>query len=183
MKISPTKISGCYHLQPRVFQDERGRFVKAFHEGLFREHGLETCFVEDYYSVSRRGCLRGLHFQSPPVQHAKLVYCVSGAVLDAVVDIRLDSPTYGQFETFELRAEEGDMIYLTAGLAHGFYTLEENSILIYKVSSVYSPSHDVGILWNSVGIPWPDHAPLLSQRDRTFPPLSHFQSPFSYRGA
>ena len=181
MRIEPARIPGCYEIFPQIVEDGRGIFVKTFREDLFATHGLETRFAEEYYSVSRRGVLRGLHFQLPPHEHAKFVYCVAGKVLDAVVDLRTDSPAFGQFAAFELGAEKGNMLYIAPGLAHGFYALTENVIMLYKVTSVYSPEHDSGIKWDSVGIPWPDGAPVLSDRDRGFPPLSKFKSPFHYR--
>lgn len=178
MEITPSKITGCYELQPNILWDDRGRFVKVFHQGVFAKHGLETCFAEEYYSVSQRGVLRGMHFQTPPMDHTKMVYCIAGAVLDVVVDLRLGSPTYGEFVQFDLNAEKGNIVYIPPGLAHGFYALSDSATLIYKVTTVYSPEHDSGILWDSAGIPWPDSAPILSTRDKGFPALKNFVTPF-----
>ncbi len=143
--LKNSKIPGCFEITPQIFKDERGMFVKTFHKDVFKEHGLETGFVEEYYSFSCKGVLRGLHFQLPPKDHVKLVYCVSGEVLDAVVDLRVGSPTYGQFELFEVSAEKANMIYIPKGLAHGFYVESENAIMMYKVTTVYSPDHDTGL--------------------------------------
>ncbi len=178
--VYPTKLPGCIEMQPRVIEDERGRFVKPFHAEEFSTYNLETCFVEEYYSVSWRGVLRGLHFQLPPLDHAKLVYCVEGSVLDAVVDLRVGSPSYGQHAIFELNAKHANSIYIPRGMAHGFYVQSERATLVYKVSTVYSPEYDAGILWNSVGIPWPSEKPIISDRDQGFPSFSEFQSPFIY---
>ncbi len=179
-ELKSGKLAGCYELQPKVFDDERGRFVKVFHENVFAEHGLATNFVEEYYSVSHKNVVRGMHFQLPPMDHIKMVYCVQGEVMDAVVDLRMGSPTYGQYALFELSAEKANSIYIPKGMAHGFCAMSEQAIMIYKVSTVYSPPHDAGILWNSVGIPWPIAEAILSGRDQVFPALEHFQSPFRY---
>lgn len=183
MNLIDTPIPGCYEIVPKILKDERGFFVKTFHRDIFQEKGLETRFVEAYYSFSHRGVLRGLHFQTPPMEHAKLVYCVAGDVVDVVVDLRTDSPAYGRFVTFDLKAEEANMVYIPPGLAHGFYVVSESALMMYNVTSVYSPGHDTGILWNSLGIPWPDENPIISPRDRGFVPFSEFDSPFRYGGA
>lgn len=180
MKMNKTSIPGCYELFPVVFEDERGSFVKTFHKELFAEKGLETNYAEEYYSVSRKGVLRGLHFQTPPMEHVKLVYCVSGKIMDAVVDLRVGSPSYKKFETFDLNAETGNVLYVPSGLAHGFYVLSESAIVVYNVSTVYSPEHDAGILWGSTSIPWIDESPIVSKRDSEFVTLSDFKSPFVY---
>lgn len=182
MEIRETSIPGCVEISPKVLRDERGLFVKTFNQELFAERGLATHFAEEYYTFSRRGVLRGLHFQVPPRDHIKLVYCASGEVLDAVVDLRVGSPAYGRFETFELSAEKANMIYIPAGLAHGFYVTGSDGLLVYHVTTVHSPEHDTGILWSSAGIPWPDRNPFLSRRDREFVPLADFTSPFVYGG-
>lgn len=178
MRFVETKFSGCYQLLPRVFNDERGRFVKTFHKDIFKEYGLETDFVEEYHSLSKRGVLRGLHFQTPPADHAKLVYCIMGEVIDAVVDLRVDSTTYGQYELFNLDSEQANALYIPRGLAHGFYTVSDSATMVYNVTSVHSPENDAGILWNSVGIPWPEEKPIVSTRDNAFPALSDYISPF-----
>jgi dTDP-4-dehydrorhamnose 3,5-epimerase len=176
----PTPIPGCFEIQPRVFDDERGRFVKVFHEDAFRQLDLHTDFAEEYYSVSRRGVIRGLHFQTPPMDHVKLVYCTHGEVLDVVLDLRVGSPTFGQVATFTLSASKGNYVYLPKGLAHGFCVLSETATLVYKVSTVYAAEHDSGVLWNSIDLDWPTHNPILSERDRSFKPFSEFDSPFVY---
>lgn len=178
--IKQTKIPGCYEMLPKVIRDERGIFIKTFHQDVFKENGLETYFAEEYYSFSQQGVLRGLHFQLLPMDHVKLVYCVSGKVFDAVVDLRIGSPTYGRSETFELSAEKANMLYIPKGLAHGFYVISENAIMMYKVTTIYSTEHDTGILWNSVDVPWPDNKPVISQRDSRFISFADFKSPFFF---
>lgn len=177
--LKPSRIAGCFELQPKVFEDNRGRFVKVFHEQTFLELGLETAFAEEYYSVSYKNVIRGMHFQLPPMDHVKMVYCVKGEVMDAVVDLRLSSPTYGQYQLFELSAAKANSIYIPKGIAHGFCVRSGQAIMVYKVSMIYSPEHDAGVLWNSVSIPWPSEQPCISDRDKSFPALADFVSPFS----
>lgn len=171
-----TAIPGCFELIPRVHSDERGLFVKTFHDEEFRALGLETDFREEYYSVSKKGVLRGLHFQKPPHDHAKVAYCARGRVFDAVLDLRRDSPSFGRYFCSELGAEKANMIYIPKGCAHGFYALSDAAALFYKVTSVYSPGSDSGILWNSAGIPWPGRNPLLSDRDANFETLDQYRA-------
>lgn len=166
-----TGIPGCVEIIAQVRRDTRGCFVKVFHATWFKAHGLRTDFVEQYYSVSRRGVLRGLHFQKPPAQHAKLVFCIQGKVLDAAVDLRPQSPSYGHHVLRQLSAERANMLYIPEGLAHGFYVLSESATLVYAVTSTYDPACDTGIHWNSAGIIWPDKHPAVSQRDEKLPPL------------
>lgn len=179
-KIEPSKLSGCYKFSPKIINDVRGRFVKIFHEPSYAALGLETNFTEEYYSISHKNVIRGLHFQVPPMDHVKMVYCLEGHALDVVLDLRVCSPTYGQFELFELNSINSSSIYIPKGMAHGFCALSENTIMVYKVSTVYSPAHDAGILWNSAGIQWPTEDVVMSTRDQGFPTLAQFESPFSY---
>ncbi|MBJ6727756.1 dTDP-4-dehydrorhamnose 3,5-epimerase family protein [Geomesophilobacter sediminis] len=183
MELRQTSIPGCCELLPDRFRDDRGSFVKTFHHGLFTELGLNTDWREEYYSVSHPRVLRGLHFQLPPHDHEKLVYCSAGGVLDVVLDLRRDSPSYGRHELFELNAERANLLYLPKGVAHGFYVTDGPATMLYKVATVYAPAHDTGIRWDSAGIPWPDADPVISQRDRSFAPLAEFVSPFTMGGA
>ena len=179
-ELKPTQLIDCFELQSNAFEDARGRFVKVFHTQEFAVHGLETNFAEEYYSVSNKNVIRGLHFQMPPMDHVKVVYCVLGVVFDVVVDLRVGSPTYGQSAVFELSAAKANSIYIPKGMAHGFCSLCDNSVLVYKVSTVYAPAKDAGILWNSVGVVWPTTKEILSARDKTFVPLDNFVSMFNY---
>jgi len=182
MDFRELPLTGCFEIIPNLFRDERGSFVKTFHCEMFRGQGLETEWREEYYSLSRKGVLRGMHFQTPPHDHNKLVYCTAGSVLDVVVDLRRDSATFGRHAMIELNADSATMLYIPKGFAHGFYTLSDNAAMMYKVSSVYAPAHDVGILWNSLEIPWPETNPVLSARDAGFPPFSAFDiQTFPYR--
>lgn len=180
MRVEEMNIPGCYQLFPQVRTDARGRFLKTFHKDVYAEHGLVTGFAEEYYSVSHKGVLRGMHFQTPPHAHFKLVYCLSGSVLDAIVDLRAGSPTYRQATTIELSVEAGNMLYIPPGMAHGFYALTDDAVMQYKVTTVYAPHNDAGIRWDSAGIDWPDTQPLVSERDAGFPRLEDYDSPFVY---
>lgn len=182
LQVKPTIIPGCFEIIPAVFTDDRGRFVKTFHRDMFEQQELEIDWREEYYSTSRKGVLRGFHFQLPPHDQAKLVYCVYGEVCDVVLDLRLGSPTYGKHAMFQLNGIAAQMIYIPKGCAHGFYTRSDQATMMYKVSTVYAPTHDAGLLWNSAGVPWPDDNPILSDRDKTFPSFAEFTAnPFSYR--
>ncbi|MFB4168639.1 dTDP-4-dehydrorhamnose 3,5-epimerase [Virgibacillus sp. JSM 102003] len=183
MQINKTMLTDCYEIVPRVFTDKRGTFVKTFHHDSFVSNQLETQFTEQYYSFSHQGVLRGLHFQNPPMHHVKLVYCIMGEVLDAVVDLRNGSPTYGQNQLFKLSAEKKNLIYIPAGMAHGFYVTSENAVVVCNLSTVYSPEYDSGIRWDSLGILWPDQTPILSQKDKELPLFTEFSSPFRYEEA
>ena len=181
MKITPWALDGCFRIEPRLFEDQRGAFRKFFHLDTFAEHGLATGFREQYYSVSHSGVLRGMHFQTPPHDHEKLVCCVRGEVLDAVVDLRRGSPTYGQSATTTLSDRNGVALYLPRGVAHGFLSRSEPSIVMYSVTTVHNPSCDSGIHWDSVGIRWPISQPVVSERDGAFPALGDWQSPFVFQ--
>ena len=181
MKIESCPIPGCFTIQPAVFEDLRGRFVKVFHEPSFSDHGLVSSFAEDYYSVSRKGVLRGMHFQKPPSDHAKLVFCVSGDVLDAVVDLRRGSPTFGRHFTIELTSHKANMLYVPRGVAHGFFTLSDEATVVYKVETTHAPADDAGIAWDGCGVDWPSASPVLSARDQQFPTFADFASPFEYQ--
>ncbi len=176
-KIS-TPFEGCFELQPIVRGDSRGSFVKTFHADAFAELGLVTDFKEEYYSTSIKNVLRGMHFQTPPADHVKLVLCMEGAVKDVLVDLRKDSATFGKHCAFELTAAKANILYIPKGLAHGFLTLSERATMFYKVTSVYSPENDKGILWSSCNIDWQCDSPILSTRDQNHPPLAEFDSPF-----
>ena len=177
MKVLPTELHGVLVLKPDVFEDARGSFIKTYHEGLFERCGIRFSSKEEFFSVSRKNVLRGMHFQRPPVAHDKLVYCPVGKVLDVVLDLR---PTAKGARSIsrELSAENREMLFIPAGCAHGFLALEDDSMMVYQTSTVHSPSHDAGVLWNSFGFDWPVKNPILSERDQKFPALRDFQSPF-----
>lgn len=173
-----TKLKGCFKLSPTIHNDIRGSFIKTFHEDIFQKYELPLVYKEEYYSISHKGVLRGLHFQVPPADQEKIVYCPFGEVIDVVVDLRKNSHTYGQYEIFRLTPENGNMLYIPKGMAHGFYVLSDLAVMMYKATSKYLAAYDSGILWNSVKIPWPDINPIMSNRDRSFLKFSEFTSPF-----
>ena len=178
IEVIPTKIHGCYELRPTVVQDQRGFFAKIFHRPLWEQLGLCTDFDEEYATHSLAGTVRGLHFQVPPMQHHKVVLCLRGEALDVAVDLRKDSPTYGEHIAVNLSGTLANAVYLPAGLAHGFCVTGDEALLYYKLSSVYSPRHDGGIRWDSAGVAWPVKDPVLSDRDRKLPAFADFDSPF-----
>jgi dTDP-4-dehydrorhamnose 3,5-epimerase len=178
LEFVATSLEGCFEIRPTVIEDERGFFAKIFHKPLWEEHGLCTEFQEEYLTYSVRGTIRGLHFQVPPMQHAKVVLCAKGEVFDVAVDLRKGSPTYGEHAVIHLSGAASNAVYLAPGFAHGFCVTSDEALLYYKQSSVYSPTHDAGIRWDSANIPWPISDPILSQRDRLLQPLSSFESPF-----
>lgn len=181
MEIFESNIPGCYEVICNRFEDERGSFVKTFHKPTFEELGLHTEFVEEYYSVSKKNVIRGMHFQTPPEDHVKLVYCTSGHVMDVVVDLRKGSPTYGEHAIFDLDAEKHNMVYIPKGMAHGFCVLSEQATMVYKVSTVYASEYDQGIRWDSVGVDWKVNSPVVSERDQALPALRQFASPFVFK--
>ena len=180
IQFTESKLPGCFVLQFPVFDDARGHFVKTIQRSVFEAHGLEGDFRECFYSTSHRNVLRGLHFQLPPSDHAKLVYCTAGAIYDVTLDLRVGSPTYGQHEIYELSSNADNAVYLPRGIAHGFFVREAPAVMVYHVTSEHDPARDAGIHWNSFGAAWPVEQPVVSARDDGFLPLAAFESPFRY---
>ncbi len=180
MTLIDEPLPGVKILRPFVFEDARGNFVKPFHEGQLAAHGITLSVREEFFSTSQAGVLRGMHFQLPPHHHQKLVYCLTGAVLDVVLDLRKSSSSFGTAVGFELSAANRHVVHIPAGFAHGFLSLKPNSCLIYKTDAVHAPEHDAGILWDSFGFAWPLGGidPIISPRDLAHPRLADFQSPF-----
>jgi dTDP-4-dehydrorhamnose 3,5-epimerase len=167
-------IDGVLTLTHVTTQDARGSFMKIYRDDLPPFDRLR--FAESFYSRSKRGVVRGLHFQTPPFEHQKLVTCLSGSVFDCVVDLRRRSPTFGAAFSCELVA--GEAILIPVGCAHGFCALSDDATLLYHVTSPYAPDHDKGIHWTSAKVVWPVESPILSARDESLPRLSEFESPF-----
>jgi dTDP-4-dehydrorhamnose 3,5-epimerase len=182
VKKLETTIEGLLLIEPRVFKDERGYFFESFSTEKMAALGLNESFVQDNESLSQKGVIRGLHFQAPPFDQGKLVRVVKGAVLDVVVDIRVGSPTYGSFFAVELSELNKHMFYIPPGFAHGFATLEDNTVFQYKCTNGYNQASEgsVNCMDPDLGIPWPFSAPLLSHKDREAKPLSELISPFTY---
>jgi dTDP-4-dehydrorhamnose 3,5-epimerase len=167
--------------------DDRGWFSEIFHEKRLHDIGITCRFVQDNLSSSKHaGTLRGLHFQRPPAAQAKLVTVMKGRIADFAVDIRHGSPTFGRHVSTELSTESGRQMYIPIGFAHGFLTLEDDTVVMYKVSDYYAPAHDSGIRWNDpdIAIPWPfkDADIITSDKDRRLPTLKELASPFRYDG-
>jgi dTDP-4-dehydrorhamnose 3,5-epimerase len=172
---------------PKRHVDDRGWFSESYHRARLHGIGITCDFVQDNQSSSTRaGTLRGLHFQLPPAEQAKLVGVVRGKILEVVVDIRAGSPTYGRHVSTELSAQSGWQIYIPVGFAHGFLTLEDDVLVLYKVSHHYAPAKDSGIRWNDpdLAFPWPveEANVIVSDKDRSLPLLKEFVSPFPYDG-
>ncbi len=165
---------GLFEFVPKVHSDLRGKFIKTFSYDFLKNLNLSFDLAEEFYSISNKNVLRGLHFQIPPFDHIKIVYCISGMVLDVVVDLRHKSKTFGKVFSFELTSEKSNVLYIDRGFAHGFYSLDNNSVMLYKTSTVYSPCHDSGILWNSINFKWPSKSPILSDRDKRFETFEEF---------
>lgn len=185
MSIETTSLPGVLIFTPRVFKDARGFFFESYKDAAWRAAGIETVYVQDNQSRSVRDTVRGLHFQVPPAGQIKLVRVVRGAVWDVAVDIRLGSPTFGQWLGVELSEDNFRQLYIPAGFAHGFCVLSDEADVLYKTSYVYSPAHEQGIAWNDpeIGIPWPAGEPLLSDRDRAAQSLQDYlrKTPFVYQ--
>ncbi len=182
INIIKSALPGCVKLEYAAVHDHRGSFVKTFNESAFRSLGLEADFAECFYSISGPRVLRGMHFQRPPADHAKVVYCLEGRILDVAVDLRRTSPTLGGHAEFELSADCHNAVYLPRGIAHGFYVMEAPALVMYHVSSEYDPLFDGGIRWDSFGFDWPDKEPVVSRRDSEFATLHEYESPFLFQG-
>lgn len=182
MEVSKFEIDGPLLITPKVFYDERGYFFESYNEPLMQSNGIHLRFLQDNQSYSRKGVLRGLHFQAPPFEQGKLVRVARGSVLDVAVDIRKDSPTYGQHIGVTLSAVNQKMFWIPPGFAHGFLSLEEDTIFLYKCTNVYDKASEGGLVWNDpdLGIQWGEKEPLVSTKDLELPGLNQFISPFSY---
>lgn len=181
MEKQETSLKDAYLLKPKVFEDERGFFMESFSQKKMEELGIEGNWVQDNHSMSvTKGVLRGLHFQFPGSTQAKLVRVTRGAVYDVIVDLRKDSPTFGKWEGFELRADNHLMLYVPRGFAHGFVTLEDYTEFQYKCDDYYDASNEGGIMWNDpdLKIYWPIEDPILSEKDKKHPQFKDFVSPF-----
>lgn len=181
MIIRKTAIEGLLEIEPTVFQDSRGYFLESFREEALRNFGIELTFVQDNESMSKKGVLRGLHFQSPPYEQGKLVRVIKGAVLDVALDIRIGSPTYGQHCSIILSEENKIQFWVPPGFAHGFLVLEDDTIFSYKCTNYYNKESEGAVKWDdpALDIPWNISEPVLSEKDKIAPLLSELVSPFS----
>jgi len=163
------------------YPDTRGYFMESFKESIFKNHGIDTNFVQDNFSHSIQGVLRGLHYQKNPKAQAKLVSTLRGEIFDVVVDIRKDSPTYGKWISTILSEENHYILYIPEGFAHGFCVLSKEADVLYKVNHEYSPEHEKGIKWNdpTVNIMWPIDKPILTEKDAQLPDLKNADNNFT----
>ncbi|MFZ4413527.1 MAG: dTDP-4-dehydrorhamnose 3,5-epimerase [Bacteroidales bacterium] len=180
MEIIKTPLADLLIIQPQVFRDERGYFFESFSAQRFMDAGLDLNFVQDNESKSQKNVLRGLHFQSPPFAQGKLVRVIKGSVMDVVVDIRKDSHTYGKHYKLELTETNKTMLWIPPGFAHGFATLEDDTIFSYKCTNTYNKLSEGAILWNDpdLNIDWDIAHPILSEKDKVSPFFKDFLSGF-----
>ena len=182
MKLTETEIEDLLILEPVVFGDQRGYFFESYNKNKFKNILGNVSFIQDNESKSAKGVLRGLHFQKPPFDQAKLVRCIEGNVLDVVVDVRKYSKTYGKHVKIELSGDNKRQLFIPRGFAHGFVVLSDFAIFAYKVDNFYSPDHDAGIKWNDkkLNIDWKiDHNKVIvSKKDSELPFFNNFKSPF-----
>lgn len=180
MEVIETKLKGVLVLKPKVFEDARGYFFESYNANLFKAAGLDLNFVQDNQSLSQKGVLRGLHFQNNPWAQGKLVRVIKGSVFDVAVDIRKSSATYGQWFGLELTEKNKTMMYIPAGFAHGFATLEDDTIFSYKCTNFYDKASEDCLLWNDpdIGIEWRVSDPLLSEKDLQGKRIKDFVSLF-----
>lgn len=176
--FKPTSIPGCYTYHSRLFKDQRGSFAKMYSQEIFKQMGLNVPLAEVFFSNSNKNVVRGMHFQVPPHDQAKIVNCVSGRILDVVLDLRKSSPSYGRAIGIELSGENETTVYIPRGCAHGFYSYEDNSIVCYAVETNHNKDADQGVLWNSFGFQWPSQEVIVSVRDENLPKLAEFNNPF-----
>lgn len=185
MEIIETKLAGVFIIEPKVFGDHRGYFMETYSEREFARFGITNTFVQDNESfTAQKGTLRGLHFQNMPMAQAKIVRVLQGAVLDVAVDLRKGSPTYLQWVSVELSAENKRMFYIPQGFAHGFVTLTDDVKFVYKVDRLYSPEHDRSIRFDDpeIAVDWGISAPILSAKDEKAPLLRNSDCNFTYGG-
>ena len=184
MKFIKTEIQDLYVIEPSVFEDERGYFLESFNLEKFQENIGFVEFVQDNESKSFKGVLRGLHYQKPPFNQAKLVRCIEGRVLDVAVDIRKGSPTYGKHVAIELSGENKKQLFVPKGFVHGFSVLSKTAVITYKVDNRYAPEYDAGIRFDdeALQIDWrlPQEAIQLSEKDKELPSFKDLDSPFNF---
>jgi dTDP-4-dehydrorhamnose 3,5-epimerase len=168
-----TALPGCFLIRPHRFADERGTLVKSFHSPSFEALGLETAVRETFWSTSKKSVIRGLHYQKPPYDYAKVVTCLRGEMFAAVLDLRSRSSSYGRHVTVQLNADHPMLIYVARGIAFGYQALTDECTVLYQTSSAHQPAADVGVRWDSCGIPWPE-VPILSSRDQVLPSFENY---------
>ena len=173
MNFITTPIEGLVVIEPKIYHDERGYFFESFNQQEIEKYGIKNNFVQDNQSLSKKGVLRGLHFQNPPFEQGKLIRVVRGAVLDVTVDIRKSSPTFGKHFSIELNDKNNKLLWVPPGFAHGFLALEDHTIFLYKCTALYNKTAESGLLYNdpALNINWGEINPLLSEKDLQLPLL------------
>jgi len=182
MEILRTPLEGLLIIKPDVFEDSRGYFFESFNHSKFYDFGLDLKFLQDNESKSKKGVLRGLHFQAPPYDQGKLVRVMQGSVLDVAVDIRKNSPTYGIWDSIVLSGQNKWMYWIPSGFAHGFVTMEDDTIFFYKCTNIYNKPSEGNLLWcdADLNIKWGIKYPIISERDKIAPKFSDFKTPFLF---
>lgn len=182
MEIIQKELNGIILIKPAIFEDDRGYFFESFSTEKLRKLGINIDFVQDNESKSQKDVLRGLHFQNPPYEQGKLIRVIKGSVLDVVIDIRKNSPSYGKWHKFELNEINKHLLWVPPGFAHGFLTLEDNTIFTYKCTNFYNKESEWSILWNdeSLNIDWKIENPLLSDKDKLASKFTSFETQFEY---
>ncbi|MHB1179664.1 MAG: dTDP-4-dehydrorhamnose 3,5-epimerase [Daejeonella sp.] len=182
MNFLETKIKGLFIIEPKLWRDDRGYFYESYNRKAFEEAGISADFVQDNQSLSQKGTLRGLHAQKDQSAQGKLVRVIRGRVIDVAVDIRTDSPTYGEHIAVKLSEDNHRMMWVPPGFLHGFVTLEDNTIFTYKVTRLYDKASEIGVMWNdeSLHIDWgiDPLEVILSDKDKELPEFKDFISPF-----
>ncbi|MDI9363519.1 MAG: dTDP-4-dehydrorhamnose 3,5-epimerase family protein [Flavobacterium sp.] len=178
MNILSTDFRDLFVLELLSFKDTRGEFVKTIHAETYTASRLDYNFTESFYSVSNKNVIRGMHFQVPPQDHNKLVYVVKGKIIDVILDLRANEATFGQFYTVELSEVNRKAVYIGKGFAHGFLSLQDDTIVEYHTSTSQNRACEAGLLWSSFGYQWPVETPITSARDAAFESFQNFKSPF-----
>lgn len=178
MNITDLDFGGLKLISLEKFTDERGDFLKTFNRSWFDNFELDFKIEEEFFSTSKKNVIRGMHFQKPPFDHHKLVRCLSGEVLDVVVDLRKSSQNFKKCKSIILSDKRNEMLFIPRGFAHGFLAIEDNSIMQYLVSAVHSKDHDCGILYDSIGFDWKVDGPIVSTRDQGFASLDAYVGEF-----
>ena len=181
--VTPSRLEGVLVVDTDFFRDDRGFFIENYHQQRFGEHGLTATFVQDNHSRSAEGVLRGMHYQDLSAPMGKLVRCTRGAILDVAIDLRVGSPTFGEWVAEELTEDNMRQLYCPPGFGHGFLTLSDSADVQYKCTGFYTPSAEGSVAWNDpeIGVRWPNPAPRLSQKDAVAPSLAEYRARPAFR--
>lgn len=178
MKFINTKIKGVFLVKNNLYSDNRGSFQKLFQRSLYKEQGLDISIDEHFFSISQKAVIRGMHFQTPPFAQSKLVYVLKGKIIDVLLDLRRDSDTYLKHISIELSSIERKAIFIPEGIAHGFQSLEDDTVMVYSQSNEFASNADSGINPFSFGMEWPINDYVVSSKDLEITKLKDFNSPF-----